>query len=133
MDIKATKKVIVGTSATPLRIGDVATNVDDAEAKALISVGYASEASAKDVEAFKARIAAENKARGDAPSNKGKDTSKTDNGDDLAAILDGTVPEVVAKLDTLTVEQLVALRSLEAAGKGRAGVLDAIAEYDLGE
>lgn len=107
MDIKATRKILVGTNPKPLAIGAVAKDVDDAEAKALIAAGYATEV-------------------------KGGTAAKANDGDTLATVLDGSVDEVVAQLDNFTVEELVQLRDLEAAGKNRKGIADAIGEYDLG-
>ena len=110
MDIKATRKILVGTNSKPVAIGAVVKDVDDAEAKALIAAGYATEVKGGDTKAAKA---------GD--------------GDPLVTLLEGTVADVTGKLDSLTAEELVKLRDLETAGAGRKGVLDAIAQYDLGE
>ena len=120
MDIKALKNVIVGTKSVPVKPGDIVRNVDDAEAKALIAMGYAAEAKDKGG-------APENKAKGKAPEDK------ADDNDPHLALLKGTVAEVTAALDGFDVDGLKKLRALETAGQGRKGVLDAIAEYDLGE
>ena len=118
MDIKATRKIIVGANQVPVKVGDIARNVDDAEAKALIAQGYAVEATARDT-----------KAKGDAPSNK----SAGDPNAALRAVLEGTVADITGKLDTYSAEELIALRDLETAGANRKGVIDAISQYDLGD
>lgn len=123
MDIKALKNVIVGTKSVPVKPGDIVRNVDDAEAKALIAMGYAAEAKGEDA---KAKTPPANKAKA-APDNKGEES------DPFVALLKGTVAEVTAALDGFDVDGLKKLRALETEGQGRKGILDAIAEYDLGE
>lgn len=49
----------------------------------------------------------------------------------LAALLEGPVKEVVPALDGLSDEDLAALEVLEAAGKARKGVLEAVLELKL--
>lgn len=115
MDIKATKKILVSGNAHPVKIGDVVKGVDDAEAKALVSMGYAVEV----------------KSKGNAPENKGK--SEADESNPFAAVLAGSVAEITARLDTFSADELRTLRDLEAAGQNRKGVADAIGQYDLGE
>lgn len=50
----------------------------------------------------------------------------------LTAILAGTVAEITDALEGLDASELKRIAKLEAKGKGRQGVADAIAEYDLG-
>lgn len=50
----------------------------------------------------------------------------------LLTLLEGTVEQIEAGLEELTVEQLVRLSELEVEGQNRVGVADAIAQYDLG-
>ena len=49
--------------------------------------------------------------------------------EELIALLQGSVPEIVDALDGLDEDQLQELRALEEAGKARKGVLDGIAQY----
>lgn len=109
MDIKVLRSVIVGSDANPVNAGEVAKSVDDAEAKALIAMGFAEEV----------------KSKGNAPENKAA-------GNPLADVLAGSVAEITAQLDGFNVDELRILRDLEAAGQKRKGVADAINAYDLG-
>ena len=107
MNIKLLKHCMVGNTVQKKGwIGEV----KDDEGKALIAVGYA----------------AEHKGPIPAPEGKVKGGNKPAT-DKLAAILEGTVPEVTEALAGLTVDELDALDKLEAKGKDRAGVHDAIA------
>lgn len=115
MDIKATKKILVAGNAHPVKIGEVVKGVADAEAKALVEMGYAVEV----------------KSKGDAPENKAKGAKVEDN--PFAAVLEDSIPNIVARLDTFSADELRTLRDLEAAGQNRKGVADAINAYDLGE
>lgn len=118
MDIKTTRKIIVGATNTPTPANTVVKDVPDAEAKALIAVGYAVAINSPDTKALRG-----------APSNKDNNSEP----DALAAILSGTVPEITAALETLTVDDLKALHKRESEGQNRKGVIAAIEEYDLGD
>lgn len=111
MDIKATRHIIVGNVQRPHKPGTVVKGVDDAEAKALIAAGYATEV----------------KSKGDAPENKANG-----DGDEYDTLLGGTVDEVTTAIDAeeRTVEWLAELRKREEAGKGRKGILDHIDSYE---
>lgn len=99
---------------------------DEQEAQALINVGYAKEVNeAVTHQTVSQRQSALTKVAKADPDD-GIDAEAP-----LAELLEGTVDDVTNKLDTteLTVEQLKALANLEAKGKSRKGVQDAIAQY----
>lgn len=139
MRIKLLKTCIVGKD--PVRRNSVIESNDpavEAEMKALVKIGYAVETKDKLVNTGKSAQAVvadslSNANKGDAPSNANKGDAPNDKTFDPAAILAGTVPEITAGLESYSVDELIALRDAEKAGKDRQGVLEAIAEFDLGE
>lgn len=140
MRIKLLKKILITGQREPLPAKSVIESTDahtKAEFKVLVDMGYAVET----------KEALTERSKGDAPENKsitGPDEAKTNsdktNSDktvplgefDPAPILAGKVEDVVAALENLPVEDLIVLRAAEVAGKNRAGVLEAVDEYDLG-
>lgn len=106
---KPAMNIVVPSTDTPL--ADMDRSQLEATARAEMDLSNASDDQL---------IAAIEKQRasvsGDAPAADGPDLT----------ILDGTVPDVTAKLDALDADHLTALRAAEVAGKDRAGALTAI-------
>jgi hypothetical protein len=51
--------------------------------------------------------------------------------DEILALLDGTIPEIIAALPGLSADDYARLKTAEENGKTRKGLLDAFAEEDL--
>jgi hypothetical protein len=106
------KVIAIATLVVPGKDGNVevppgaSTELPEADARDLIARGFAAAAA------------------GAKPANPGKPGPS----DPLAPILDGTIPEITAKLEALNLDELQRLRALEDGGKTRKGVLAAIDE-----
>lgn len=102
--------------------------IDIQEAELLCKAGYAEHTTASKGEVVATKLQRED-ARPAPVNEKPDDTGSNDDLDDemLDLILDGSVENVAAELDGLSVEQLQRLGQLERKGKDRKGVHEAIA------